>query len=651
MDFFERQDKARRNTKLLVFYFVLAVLSIIAAVYLAAALLFQGAAATQREAPPEFALWRPELLLWVTTGTLGVIVCGSVFKTMQLAAGGSAVAESLGGRLLSPNTSEPDERKLLNVVEEMALASGVAVPKVYVMDREMGINAFAAGHSPNDAAIGVTRGCMQLLKRDELQGVIAHEFSHILNGDMRLNLRLMGILFGIFCLTVIGRILLYARGSSRDRNPLPILGLVLILIGWVGVFFGRLIQAAVSRQREYLADAAAVQFTRNPGGLSGALQRIGGLAYGSRLESPHAEEASHMFFGSAMRSSFTSAFATHPPLEKRIRAIDPGWDGKFARAGAASAKAEQPPPRAGAKPPVIPFPFPPIPGMPRGQASVAGLAGPVIQAQTVMPSLGQPTPLHLRYAEELRASFPATVQAATREPLSAVALVYALLLSTDENLRAAQLKEVASQAGTTIQQQTADLFSEVAPVAARARLPLVDLAIPALRQLRPEEYRDFRRTLKWLVESDRQIDLFEFILQKVIRRHLDPQFEKTRPPVIQFHSLRPLLPDCALLLSALAQIGHSQDPEVQHAFRAGVPYLRSPNGEVALLPRAQCGLAPIDVALNRLAQAAPQIKKYLLDACVHVVGADGVIQEREAELLRAIADTLDCPIPPFLTAA
>lgn len=649
MDFFERQDKARRNTKLLVFYFVLAVLSIIAAVYLAAALLFQGAAATQREASPEFALWRPELLLWVATGTLGVIVCGSVFKTMQLAAGGSAVAESLGGRLLSPNTNDPDERKLLNVVEEMALASGVAVPKVYVMDREMGINAFAAGHSPNDAAIGVTRGCMQLLTRDELQGVIAHEFSHILNGDMRLNLRLMGIIFGILCLTVIGRVLLYARGSSRDRNPLPIVGLILILIGWVGVFFGRLIQAAVSRQREFLADAAAVQFTRNPAGLSGALQRIGGLVYGSRLESPHAEEASHMFFGSAMSSSFMNAFATHPPLEKRIRAIDPGWDGKFPRADVASAKAEPSPPRPGARPPVIPVPFPPIPGLPRGQANVAGLAGAVVRTQTVMPSLGQPTPMHLRYAEELRSSFPATVQTATRDPLSAVALVYSLLLSTEENLRARQLKEVASQTGAAVQQQTAGLISEVAPVAARARLPLVDLAIPALRQLRPDEYRDFRRTLKWLIESDRQIDLFEFILQKVIRRHLDPQFEKTRPPVIQFYSLRPLLPDCALLLSALAQIGHSHDPEVRRAFDAGVPYLRSPNGEVALLPRAQCGLAQIDTALNRLAQAAPQIKKNLLDACVHVVGADGVIQEREAELLRAIADTLDCPIPPFLT--
>lgn len=649
MDFFGSQEAARRRTGLLVVYFFFAVAAMILTLYVAAVGTLTFANSRTSDPSVGVSWWQPQMLLLVAGGTIAIIAMGSLYKTAQLRSGGAGVAEQLGGRRLQGNSRDPLERRLLNVVEEMALAAGTTVPPVYLLDNEPGINAFAAGFTPGDAVIGVNRGTVEHLSRDELQGVIAHEFSHILNGDMRLNLRLMGIIFGILCLTVIGRVLLYARGSSRDRNPLPIIGLILILIGWVGVFFGRLIQAAVSRQREFLADAAAVQFTRNPAGLSSALQRIGGLVYGSRLESPHAEEASHMFFGSAMSSSFMNAFATHPPLEKRIRAIDPGWDGKFPRADVASAKAEPSPPRPGARPPVIPVPFPPIPGLPRGQANVAGLAGAVVRTQTVMPSLGQPTPMHLRYAEELRSSFPATVQTATRDPLSAVALVYALLLSTEENLRARQLKEVASQAGAAVQQQTAGLIPEVAPVAARARLPLVDLAIPALRQLRPDEYRDFRRTLKWLIESDRQIDLFEFILQKVIRRHLDPQFEKTRPPVIQFYSLRPLLPDCALLLSALAQIGHSHDTEVRRAFDAGVPYLRSPNGEVALLPRAQCGLAQIDTALNRLAQTAPQIKKNLLDACVHVVGADGVIQEREAELLRAIADTLDCPIPPFLT--
>lgn len=301
MDFFERQEKAHRNTKLLVVYFVIGVALLIAAVYVASLLIFAGAGSRHNYYNGEqipFALWNPKLFFAVAIGTLAVVAIGSISKTAELAQGGSAVAEMLGGRLVNSNTIDPDERKLLNVVEEMALASGIPVPQVYVLDQEPGINAFAAGHSTSDAVVTVTRGCMKLLTRDELQGVIGHEFSHILNGDMRLNIRLMGTIFGILCLAVIGRVLLQMRsGSSRDRNPLPLLGLVLLAFGWIGVIFGRLIQAAVSRQREFLADASSVQFTRNPAGITGALKKIGGLSYGSKLQAAHADEASHMFFG------------------------------------------------------------------------------------------------------------------------------------------------------------------------------------------------------------------------------------------------------------------------------------------------------------------------------------------------------------------
>ena len=237
----------------------------------------------------------------------------------------------LGGRLVNPAQPDPDERKLLNVVEEMAIASGIPVPQVYVLPEEKGINAFAAGHSTSDAVVAVTQGALRLLTRDELQGVIGHEFSHILNGDMRLNLRLMGLIFGILCLAVIGRVLLHVRGGGKDKNPLPLLGLVLVLMGWVGVFFGRLIQAAVSRQREFLADASAVQFTRNPAGLAGALKKIGGLSYGSKLKNAHAGEASHMFFGNGMGGSFLGLMETHPPLAERILALEPDFDGEFPR--------------------------------------------------------------------------------------------------------------------------------------------------------------------------------------------------------------------------------------------------------------------------------------------------------------------------------
>ena len=241
MDFFERQDQARHSTRWLILYFGLAVISLVGATYFAvAALLLAGG--------PGGSFWDPETFLTVTVGTLAIIGVGSLSKTMELSQGGRAVATMLGGELINSDTRDADERKLLNIVEEMALASGVPVPPVYVLREEGGINAFAAGRSLSDAVIGVTRGGMKLLTRDELQGVIGHEFSHILNGDMRLNLRLMGIVFGIVCLATAGRVLLRLRSRGRS-NPLPALGLALVVIGALGAFFGRLIQAAVSRQR------------------------------------------------------------------------------------------------------------------------------------------------------------------------------------------------------------------------------------------------------------------------------------------------------------------------------------------------------------------------------------------------------------------
>jgi Zn-dependent protease with chaperone function len=331
MDFFQRQEIARRNTKLLEVYFVLAVIGIILTTYLAFAV-FVGYLGLRHHAfqpTSEYGfLWNPKLFLGVSVGTLIVIIGGSVFKTSQLAGGGSAVAEMLGGRPISANTRDPDERKLLNVVEEMAIASGTPIPQVYVLPGEETINAFAAGHSTSDMVVCATHGCLKYLTRDELQGVVGHEFSHILNGDMKLNLRLMGLVFGILCIAMMGRILLDTRGSSsRDRNPLPLVGLALLAIGGLGVFFGKLIKSAVSRQREFLADASSVQFTRNPAGLSSALQKVGGM--GSRIDDPNAEDASHFFFANGLRESFAGIFSTHPRLEDRIRALDPSWDGKF----------------------------------------------------------------------------------------------------------------------------------------------------------------------------------------------------------------------------------------------------------------------------------------------------------------------------------
>ena len=653
MDFFERQDQARRNTKLLVVYFIAGVALLIAAVYLATLLVFEGVASRRHhfysDDRPTLALWQPQLFLGAAAGTLAVITLGSIFKTSELAQGGSAVATMLGGQLVNSNTANPDERKLLNVVEEMAIASGVPVPQVYVLDEEPGINAFAAGHTTSDAVISVTRGAIKFLTRDELQGVIGHEFSHVLNGDMGLNLRLMGIIFGILCLAVIGRILLQTRGrSGRDRNPLLLFGMALLLIGWVGVFFGRLIQAAVSRQREFLADASAVQFTRNPAGLSGALKKIGGLGYGSKLQAAHAEEASHMFFSNGMGQSFLHLMDTHPPLEARIRALDPAFDGTFPQVS--MAEVEELMPSAAPRPSAPPIGFP-LPGAPRSKAGAEGLAPPLVAAQAVLPHLGNPTTAHLHYAFELRNSFPPSVQLAARDPLGASAVIYGLLIGSEPELQTKQLQLLAQNTSEAIRQETERLLPEVNTVALHAKLPLVDLALPALRQFSPAQYQQFARAIQQLIECDNQIDLFEYVLQKIVLRHLDAHFNGARKPVIQYYALKPLAPDCAILLSALAYAGQEEQSEIERAFGQGAQILAyAAQAGLGLLPAAEAGLAQVDAALNRLSQAAPQIKKNLLSACAETAAADGVIQETEAELLRAIADTLDCPMPPWLAA-
>ena len=658
MDFFAQQEKTHRKTKLLVFYFAIAVAALIVAVYFTALVIFTGVQAhanrnfdEQAQPPVQLALWNPQLFFGVAAGVLAVILIGSSYKTMALAQGGSVVSEMMGGRLVNPNTTDPDERKLLNVVEEMAIAAGVPVPQVYVRDEEDGINAFAAGHKAGDATVTVTRGCMRLLSRDELQGVIGHEFSHILNGDMRLNLRLMGIIFGILCIAIIGRVLLQtARGGGRGRgqNPLPLVGLLLLVIGYIGVFFGRLIQAAVSRQREFLADASSVQFTRNPAGITGALKKIGGLGEtGSRISHAHAEELSHMFFGNGVSEPFIGLLETHPPLTQRIRVFEPTFDGNFPLVrydGRAQPPAETSKPKR--------QPMPNLFGTVLGTAILA--AGdaerpPVIRPHSVLPNLGNPTPLHLHYAEQLRESLPDSVKAAAREPLDAVALIYAMLLNNDEKERTTQLAGLAKRVDPVICQKTAALFPDVSKAAAHAHLPMVNLALGALRNLNTDQFTQFSQALRWLVESDGKVELFEFVLQKIILHHLAPQFGQTPRAVVQYYSLKPLVPDCAVLLSALANVGSTDAAEIQKAFATGMPYLRAPDEtDLVLLPREQCGVKEIDPALNRLAQASPLIKKNLLEACIHVVGADGVIQESEAELLRAFADTLDCPMPPLM---
>jgi Zn-dependent protease with chaperone function len=655
-NFFEQQDAARRRTGLLIFYFVLAVVAIVATVYIAVTGILLGVGARQGGSGD---LFDPLRVAAVATIVGLVIALGSLYKIVALREGGAAVARLLGGRLVDPASGVLAERKLLNVVEEMALASGTPVPPVFVLDNEASINAFAAGFAPGDAVVAVSRGCLDHLTRDEMQGVVAHEFSHILNGDMRLDLQVMGLLHGILLLSLIGQIIMRVTQnssirtrSSNDRDSkgdmgaaLFLFGLALLVIGWAGVFFGRLIKAAISRQREYLADASAVQFTRNPDGIAGALKKIGGLAQGSRIQDAHAEEACHLFFSAGV-PSFTALLATHPPLVERIRRIDPSFDGQFVPIAPDEAPVEEEEktrPRSKQPPRLFPTGAVPSAEAP-GALSALDLAAGVAAA-------GAPQRAHVDTASTLVAALPSPLLQAVREPFTARAVVYALLLDSDPAVRRVQLDHLEAEAERGTSAEVVKLVPLIVSLGAAARLPLVELALPALRQLSGSQYQQFRNTVEFLVASDRKLSLFEFALQRMLRRHLDRHFRQRRPDMDRYAALGPVSDHLALLLSSLAYTGHAQREGTARAFEEGMERFGIARTTAGMLPREACSLAGLDRTLDRLAESAPQVKSRVLDACVATIASDGRVTIAEGELLRAIADSLDCPIPPLLAGA
>ena len=624
MDFFEAQDAARKRTGWLVALFAAAVVAIVAVVY---------AVARVGLGTMEQPLLDPVLLLQVALGVGLVVGGGSAVRTASLRAGGSKVAELVGGRRVAPDTTDPGERKLLNVVEEMAIASGTPVPAVYVMDGEDGINAFAAGHTIHDAAVAVTRGGLDRLTRDELQGVIAHEFSHILNGDMRLNVRLMGVLYGILLLAIIGRVILYAgrggrRSSSRDGGAgwILLMGLALLVVGYVGVFFGKLIKAAVSRQREYLADSAAVQFTRNPEGIAGALKKIGAEGSGSRIRDPHAEELSHLFFANGLRSGMAGALSTHPPLDERIRRLDPAWDGRFPEAAPA-------PPPSGAIPRVRPA------ASPRAAAGMAGFA-----AAGAVGTVGAPTAAHLDYAAALLDRFPAELTRAVHDPADSRALVLALAAG-DGAPGEAEHAVVREYGGAELLQRFAALVPLVREQGDGARLPLLDLALPALQRLSPAEAGRFRAAVEAMVRADGRVHLFEFALVHTLARRLE---DGGRGGWRGSASLSSLRAEAEVLLSAMAWEGsRGSDEAARAAFAAGAA--RFPEGGRArMLGAAEADLPRLDAALTALERATPAARRVVLEGCAAAAAHDGVLDPGEAELLRAVAEALDAPMPPLL---
>jgi Zn-dependent protease with chaperone function len=640
-DFFQQQDIARRNTTRLVILFALAVLAIVISVDL---LLAVTLGVASRDSDTGAINWTaaadPQLLLLSAVATLAVVGGGSLYKTAQLRGGGHVVAEALGGRPLTTDTADPAERRVLNVVEEMAIASGTPVPPVYLLDQEAGINAFAAGFTPEDAVIGVTRGTVTQLSRDELQGVIAHEFSHILNGDMRLNIRLMGLLHGILIIGIIGyfilRSSLYAgmagRRRSRDGNgafAIAALGIGLAVVGFAGTFFGNLIKAAVSRQREFLADASAVQFTRQPDGIAGALRKIGGVVSGSSIQHPSAPEASHLFFGRAT-GGLAGLFSTHPPLDERIRRIDPSWDGTFPEVGDhIEAPAAEAPAMAGAS------------------GFAAGGSG---QVADIVGAIGQPGAAHLRYAAQLIAQLPRPLVDAAHEPYGARAVIYGLLLDRrSPDARRTQLAHLQAAADRGVFEETLRLAPLVAALDATLRLPLVEIALPALGALTPAQHDLFKANVVVLVEADQAIDLFEWSLHRILLRDLERRQGRMPAPRVKHRSADVLLSECELLISVLAYVGHRDAGAVQQAFERGRDRLRLP--QVRLRRQEECSLPALDAALSRLDEAAPEVKRRVLQGAGACVTADRQVTATEAELLRAVSASMSCPMPPLLETA
>lgn len=637
MDFFEYQEEARKRTRLLVFYYAMAVVLIIAAVYLA--LVF---GVTYREAgrhPPS--LWHPSLLLWTTVFVGGVIGIGTAFKVSSLASGGKSVARMMGGQLVAAETTEPDERRLLNIVEEMAIASGVPVPPVYLID-EAGINAFAAGFNPSDAVIGVTRGCLEHLDRDELQGVIAHEFSHILNGDMRLNIRLIGVLFGILLLTVIGtwltRIAFYSgmtrhrtsRGGGKEggaRLAMMLFGVLLIAAGSIGVFFGRLIKSAISRQREFLSDASAVQFTRNPAGIGGALKKIGRLS--SRLESFHAEEASHMFFANGVKSAFGGLLSTHPPIDERIRRIDPS----LLRDGMTSSQPPRPAPAADAA----------------ASGFTAGVA--VTDPADITSRIGTLDARGLDYASRIIAAIPEQLRMEARTSHGARAIVYCLLLSREKGAAEKQMAYMQQNLPKPTLKSVGVISRQIGDVPAAARLPLVELALPALQQLERVEYLQLKKIVKSLILTDSKVSIFELALSRNLVRHLEPVYGKPEKMPVTYRSIRPLLPQCLPLIAMLGRYGNEDNPQQAILdYTAGIEQLGC---DPAATPMPETSGDPVETfakALKVLQQADGKVKKKLVNACVAAVLGNRKVTVNEAELLRAVADSLDCPLPPIVVS-
>ena len=637
MDFFARQEQSRRTSRALVFAFFLAfvIVALATTIVVTAAFRLYTENNTLFLGTENWQQWlggHGGLVLALAGGTFGLMVVASLYRTATLARGGGQVAQMLGGTRVTGEGTDPLARRLVNVVEEMALAAGLPVPEIYILEQEAGINAFAAGLTNANAAIAVTRGALEHLERAELQGVIAHEFSHILNGDMRLNQQLIGLSFGILVLSLAGRFLLrsmrYTGGGRRGRNSGGIaaalaIGVALVVIGGIGVFLSRFIKAGVSRQRERLADASAVQFTREPEGLAGALKKIGG--YSARIVSVDTEEVAHMLFERGTRS-FSGWLATHPPLLERIRALEPNFDPRDL-------------PAPSARPPET---RPADTGLSAATAGFAAAAAPSASPLDRAGEIAAPA------GRALREAVPDEVYHATRSRDSSLLVVVALALSSNESTRRQQLALVERQLGAARAELCRRLFGELAtPAAAELHLPVLELALPTLRQRPREQLAYLSELLARVQELEKTPRLFDFVLLRVLKTYLrdlpGASPDAARPASLDSRAA------ARALLANVAAFGNERADGARAAYAAGLASLAwraEPADPTFEPPTAARDLGRLDAALAALGSARPRDKERVLRGVLAAIRADAVTGTAERELFRTIAIVLDCPLPP-----
>jgi len=646
MNFFAAQDQARRSSRRLVAAYIVATTAIVLGVTAVVGFaLFTGfSQSAYNYTPGLFIREQTPLLLGVALLTTLFILGSSLYKTSRLSAGGGRVAVDMGGTLVATDVQDPLRRRLRNVVEEMAIASGVPVPEIYVMEEEHGINAFAAGFSPSDAAIAVTRGTLELLDRDELQGVIAHEFSHILNGDMKLNVRLMGVLFGIMALGLIGRMVV--RGgyhssiisSRRNRNApvVLVIGIGLVVLGGIGVFFGRMIKASVSRQREYLADASAVQFTRQSEGIASALKKIGGYSEGSKISATDPEEVSHMLFGSG--ASLMGVFATHPPLVDRIQALDPNFkEGDFPR--------------------VDPRQRPVGTTDESRRAAFAGNTTAAfansdarVSADSIADTVGHPEQKHIEFARKLRQSIPVELYDAAHSSELAFLLSIALVLDQSKRTIDRQFSLLQEQLGSERTQLVRRYYDELSTSSGEYRLPLLEITFPALK-LRPmPELAYLVELTNRLIEVDGDIDLYEFCFYRIMMNSLGQAIDPTGKHEVRRSRRRDLQSAATELLRILADHGHDSDQNRIAAFEAGIATLGQWAQGAKYTSDREYSVAKLNSSLDILLGLNSKGQESLLRAVSATAAHDGKLSVAEAELIRAVCATLNYPLPPILVS-